>query len=258
MKKYKDLCGQKFGRLLVLSREIERRSSRSIYWYCLCDCGNKKIIAGSSLKAINGTKSCGCLKVERQKKRAKNYAGHRFGRLTVLSRDLSKRKDHNPHWKCICDCGIETVTSIGSLKKGETTSCGCFQLEIFTERFKKINIKNKGESAANSIAYRYKYNANLRDLEFKLTDLEFKNLIFNNCFYCNAIPSNNSKNRYGNGDVIYNGIDRVNDLIGYQTDNCVTCCKNCNRAKYKMSHQEFMNWVNNIYKTSIIVNSQHD
>lgn len=246
MIRFDDLKNKKFTRLLVLSR-VEKSNKRTIYWLCLCDCGNKVEVASSSLKAINGTKSCGCLRSEMRKQSGKDYSGEKFGILTVIRRDFSFRKDHNPHWLCKCNCGEETVVSISALKKGSTVSCGCVRLEQTKLRAKKINIKNVGESALQSIKYTYKYNADKRDLNFNLSDDEFKKLIFDNCGYCGAKPLNKSKNRYGNGDVIYNGIDRINNDIGYEIGNCITCCKNCNRAKFKMSHQEFIDWIFNIY-----------
>lgn len=59
-KTIKDLTEQRFGRLVVLGITDKRNKSRSVMWECLCDCGNKTIVEGASLK--NGlTKSCGCL-----------------------------------------------------------------------------------------------------------------------------------------------------------------------------------------------------
>lgn len=247
---YEDLTGKKFTRLLVLQKVI-KENKRNFYWLCLCDCGNKVEVAGSSLKAKNGTKSCGCLRAELRKKSGKDYTGQIFGKLTVICRDWAKRKDHNPHWRCKCECGNETIVSISSLKKGDTISCGCFGAEQASKRGKKLNTKSPGESALQSVLYTYKHSAEIRDLDFKLTDEQFKKLIFNQCGYCGAPPSNKSKNRYGNGDVIYNGIDRIDNALGYEENNCITCCKNCNRAKFKMSHKEFIEWIKSIYCKSI-------
>lgn len=53
-----DLVGKKFNRLTVVSKAEKRRNLS--YWHCVCDCGTKTVVHGSSLK--NGTtKSCGCL-----------------------------------------------------------------------------------------------------------------------------------------------------------------------------------------------------
>lgn len=45
---------------------------------------------------------------------------------------------------------------------------------------------------------------------------------------------------------VYNGIDRVNNDIGYLIENCVSCCKVCNFMKRSMSKNDFINHVNKI------------
>lgn len=45
--------------------------------------------------------------------------GQRYGKLTVVSY-VGNRK-----WKCICDCGKETVAQGNNLRSGHTVSCGC-------------------------------------------------------------------------------------------------------------------------------------
>lgn len=253
MIRFDNLTGKKFTRLLVVGLS-NKSTKKNKYWLCKCDCGNNVDVASSSLKAKNGTQSCGCLRSELRRKSGKDYSGKKFGMLTIIRRDFSSRRDHNPYWLCKCDCGLDTVVSINNLKSGETVSCGCFRLEQTKKRAKKLNTKNPGESAFQSVKYTYKFNANKRDIDFELTDDEFKGFIFKNCGYCDAAPSNKSKNRYGHGDVIYNGIDRVDNNLGYKKENCITCCKNCNRAKYKMSHQEFIKWIQNIYIKCFIKN----
>ena len=41
----------------------------------------------------------------------------------------------------------------------------------------------------------------------------------------------------------YNGIDRVDNKIGYTLKNCVTCCKYCNNAKKDNDVDEFKEWL---------------
>lgn len=55
----KNITGQKFNYLTVLSRAENLPNSRATRWNCLCDCGNTKVINGSSLKS-GRTTSCGC------------------------------------------------------------------------------------------------------------------------------------------------------------------------------------------------------
>lgn len=67
-KPYKDLSGQRFGRLIAIEfyGSDERGEAK---WRCECDCGNTIIVAGSRLR--NGaTKSCGCYRRELTAKRS--------------------------------------------------------------------------------------------------------------------------------------------------------------------------------------------
>ncbi|SHK70381.1 hypothetical protein [Hespellia stercorisuis] len=60
---YKDLTGQRFHRLSVLSMTSKRTNSGSIVWHCCCDCGNEVDVSESEL--VHGNrKSCGCRKEE--------------------------------------------------------------------------------------------------------------------------------------------------------------------------------------------------
>lgn len=56
-----ELTGKRFGRLLVISQHNDKGAS---FWACRCDCGNTKVVKGTSL-LIGYTSSCGCLKNER-------------------------------------------------------------------------------------------------------------------------------------------------------------------------------------------------
>lgn len=58
-----DLTGQRFGRLIVASRNPISASSGHIRWNCICDCGNKVTVNGTNLVSGN-TNSCGCLRIE--------------------------------------------------------------------------------------------------------------------------------------------------------------------------------------------------
>lgn len=52
-----NLTGQRFGRLLVLSRT--ESGSRST-WRCICDCGVERVVLTASLRS-GKSRSCGCL-----------------------------------------------------------------------------------------------------------------------------------------------------------------------------------------------------
>ena len=62
-----DLLNQKFGRLTVIKEAGKDKNGR-VRWKCLCDCGKITIVRRSSLQS-GDTKSCGCLRAEKTRKR---------------------------------------------------------------------------------------------------------------------------------------------------------------------------------------------
>ena len=66
---------------------------------------------------------------------AKDETGNQYGRLTVVSRAEGNRSGAAV-WLCVCSCG-NTPTVTGSLlRKGSTTSCGCYQKETLSAAVK--------------------------------------------------------------------------------------------------------------------------
>lgn len=68
-----------------------------------------------------------------------DYTGEKFGRLTVLQR-LRQYDGKNTFYKCLCECGKETIVDGRNLKTGNTKSCGCFQ----SQRRIEVNITHGG------------------------------------------------------------------------------------------------------------------
>lgn len=54
--------------------------------------------------------------------------GTRFGRLVVLGQAGSRQGQRL--YRCLCDCGNESVTRGASLRRGHTRSCGCLHEEV--------------------------------------------------------------------------------------------------------------------------------
>lgn len=74
MGKFIDLTNKKFDRLTVIKRVedyIDPSGKPLVMWECECECGNKIIVRGISLRHHN-TKSCGCLNNEKRRKNGKN------------------------------------------------------------------------------------------------------------------------------------------------------------------------------------------
>lgn len=62
---YKDLTGQRFGRLIALEivgTQVNNNGRSSKLWRCSCDCGNTNFVTTSHHLLSGNTQSCGCLK----------------------------------------------------------------------------------------------------------------------------------------------------------------------------------------------------
>jgi hypothetical protein len=108
----KDITGRRHQRWLVKSF-VEMRGTRS-FWLCVCDCGNEKIIVGSSLRP-GGTGSCGCLRreVTRRRNIEENPAVIKHGMTGTAEWSAYKDARHrctyrsNPRWKDYGGRGIK-------------------------------------------------------------------------------------------------------------------------------------------------------
>lgn len=70
----KDLAGQRFTRLVVISLIPGHTKKKYSKWLCQCDCGAITIVPSNSL-ASGHTKSCGCFSAEETGKRSFKH-GH--------------------------------------------------------------------------------------------------------------------------------------------------------------------------------------
>ncbi len=128
MGKKLELKGQRFGRLLVIEKSGKK-------WKVKCDCGAEKVVIGNCLLR-GSTRSCGCYRKEKLRNSFKSdIKGQRFGRLLTLE-DVGTDKHGNILWECICDCGKKLTVAGNSLRTGHTKSCGCYSIEIVSERQK--------------------------------------------------------------------------------------------------------------------------
>ena len=145
MSPIKNLSGQRFGRLAVISRAEDKFSpsgKKYIVWHCKCDCGNDIDVISRAL--CNGhTKSCGCYHNEMaiknlpSNKKHEVIPGEKIGRWTVIA-EGKKRKQPNGSKVtmalCMCECGIIREVSLYKLKAGKSNSCGCYSREIIKAR----------------------------------------------------------------------------------------------------------------------------
>lgn len=173
-----------------------------------------------------------------------NLIGQKFNRLLVLDKIESKAYGNykKRQWKCLCDCGNISFVITSQLTKNLTKSCGCLHNEKSAQngtnsRYKVANIN----AGYNSIYRAYKSNAKKRNLDFTITLIEFTELLNQNCHYCDIKPSRIYDKSYYH--IIYNGVDRINNDLGYIKNNVVSCCKTCNIAKNNLKYEDFLSWI---------------
>lgn len=82
----------------------------------------------------------------------------------------------------------------------------------------------------------YQRSARLKKLKFEFSEEEFKELVSGNCYYCNIIDEKG-----------FNGIDRMNQQVGYIQSNGVSCCAMCNWMKGSLDSATFIKRTRHIY-----------
>ncbi len=144
-------------------------------------------------------------------------------------------------WLCICECGRESKVPSGQLVNGISKGCKPCALEL-----------SSGEASFNEVYATYRRNALKANREFLITKEQARELFKRGCAYCGCEPSSykKPKNRIKTG-FCYNGIDRLDNNIGYVLGNCVTCCYVCNHMKHVLSEDRFLEHISKIYKKRI-------
>ncbi len=212
-------------------------------WDCVCDCGNRLIGVAPNSLTRGIRKSCGCIR----RRPGTDYTGRKIGRLFVKKYIASADAPCKRAWVCLCDCGKTvyldtwTLTHRRKMIDGSPRSCGC---GVFSSKFK--------DKRYYTAWYTYVNGAKNRNYKWALTTVNFENLITNNCYYCGAAPSiKKSGHRRGNRairerNIAINGIDRVDNRLGYTTKNCVSCCEVCNKAKHALTVEEWTAWISRL------------
>lgn len=170
-------------------------------------------------------------------RKPRDFSGQIIGNYFVIG--LSDKKYKNNLWwnvKCIT-CNNETIKNTSSiLAKNKCRNC--------------LGM-SKSNSGLNRIYSQYKYNAKKFNRAFEFNISEFSKITSDNCYYCGRSPSNIHKTKNEWGYYTYNGIDRIDNNKHYTIDNCRTCCKFCNRAKYALKEIDFL-----IYLKDLIVKAK--
>ncbi|NJO48086.1 MAG: hypothetical protein HC840_00055 [Leptolyngbyaceae cyanobacterium RM2_2_4] len=199
------------------------------------------LILGRTIMAVHHRKNT----IGLTKKLIKPKIGEVFAMLTVVG--LAEKANFAIRVLCKCECGNTYATRYSNLRNGTTTSCGCFTKEKMT------NARLGPPGFASFRIYQNKYirTAKKRGLEWKLTEEDFKEIVGKDCFWCGAAPAlrspynspsirkTASKRAIEQSWIAVNGIDRVNNSLGYLKSNSVPCCTECNLAKLDRTAKQF-------------------
>jgi hypothetical protein len=79
----------------------------------------------------------------------------------------------------------------------------------------------------------YAKGANTRNIEFKLSELEFSEIIEQPCYLCGLLDKT--------------GIDRFDNTKGYVLENCKPCCGHCNLMKKDRTYESILRNVEHIH-----------
>ena len=85
--------------------------------------------------------------------KAIDLTGLKFGKLSVIER-AGSTKHGAVKWRCVCECGNETIVIGDELRKGNTRSCGCLAKEVTSTRMKGKAPKNKTHGKAGTPVYK--------------------------------------------------------------------------------------------------------
>lgn len=173
----------------------------------------------------------------------------KFGKLTIIKKvadvhHTQRGSIYDAIWLCKCDCGKYIETRGVNLQRTfrPKLTCGC-----------EDSYKTRPHQERIIIGYYKIYQTNARQDQkvFRLSFNQFVNIVNQNCIYCNIPPSTKRSNRQKNvQSILVNGIDRINNDLGYILDNCAPCCKKCNTMKTNMPIFEFITHIQKIYENS--------
>lgn len=133
--KRKDLTGNRFGRLVVLYRD----PSNVKKWFCQCDCGTIKSIAGSSLVG-QLTTSCGCYNKEIASRPKPIETKIKMGNASRGRHPSAATKQLLANAHIGLHPSEETRQKIGASQKGKILSC---------ETRVKMSLAQRGEKHPN-------------------------------------------------------------------------------------------------------------
>jgi len=140
----KDITGQRFGKLIVIS--FYQLKNHRVSWNCLCDCGTQKVIFGQYLKS-NHVKSCGCMVKDGRSDETKKKIGlansisHKGMKYSEEARkNMSESKIGIKHWNWGKKSSIESRKKMSVAQSGEKSHAwqGGLSYEEYPKYFNRM------------------------------------------------------------------------------------------------------------------------
>ena len=98
----------------------------------------------------------------------------------------------------------------------------------------------------------YKRRSTNKNIKWTISDDHAMSLFKNPCYYCGEFDkSENDGSVVMYEKYVLNGIDRLNNEVGYESDNVVPCCKMCNFMKCEIDHNDYVKIVRHIFENVV-------
>ena len=169
---------------------------------------------------------------------------------------ISSYNPNDKTYTLTCKCGN---TSIGDsthitrkisnlMAEGFTACMQCYHK--YKQELKDRQEKNAELYVYKDVYREYVKKSKERGIEFELSLDQCSPIFASACFYCGA-PPKNKRTRDTGITVWYQGIDRLDNSVGYLLYNVVPCCKYCNSFKMDRTEKEFLEHVSQIYYNKV-------
>lgn len=172
-------------------------------------------------------------------KKFKVHIGERYGKLVVIEYlgRITNKKFGLRYWRCLCDCGNETIVSTSLLICGHTQSCGCGRIDAISYTYKNITGVWYGATRQSALARGFEFNVSMEYLNDLLEKQNFKCAL-------SGLPIKINEGRKTKETTA--SLDRIDNNKGYTEDNVQFLHKNVNYMKWKHNQKYFLELCNTI------------
>ena len=176
------------------------------------------------------------------------FIGQRRGTLVVV--EYSHSAKGATYWKCMCDCGRETVVARSNLSNPRLRSCGC--LKDLTGKQSKL-WKGCGDISASWFS-RLEAQARRRGITVSVSLQCLWDLFCQQGKRCalSGLEIRFPKQYKGRGNECTASLDRIDSQGGYEIGNVQWLHKDVNFMKHKLSQERFLELCGAVHRYSVM------